>query len=298
MIPILDHVALTVSAGAGLIGAIGGMLGSFLVLKRQSLAGDVVSHAALPGIVLAFVVAGRSPVALLVGALLAGWLGMLAAEWILRRSVIDEDSVLGLVLSVFFGIGLMLLTWIQRRPDAAQAGLDSYLFGNAATLLTSDLVWMSALALPLLLGLLLFWKEWKLLAFDRDFAELTGLPARWLERAMLLMSVTAIVLGLQTVGVVLMSSLVIAPAVAARQWTRRLESMILLAGLLGALSGLGGAWFSLALPGVPTGPAIVLCASLIVLLSLVVAPERGLLPARLRLRRLRAAGALKQRGRP
>jgi manganese/zinc/iron transport system permease protein len=275
----IDFISVTIGLGAGLVGAVGGMLGVFLVLRRKALTGDVVSHAALPGIVLAFLLFGKNPGILMLGALLAGWLGMLLADWILKKSVIHEDSVLGLVLSVFFGLGLMLLTWLQRMPDASQAGLDRYLFGSAATLLRSDLYWMAAVALVLLLLLSLFWKEWKLLAFDPDYASLAGFPARNLDRALLLMCVTAIVLGLQTVGVVLMSSLVIAPAVAARQWVRRLASMVILAGFFGFLSGLVGTFFSLRFEGIPAGPAIVLVATCFAILSLLIAPEQGLLPA-------------------
>ncbi|MFA7330031.1 MAG: iron chelate uptake ABC transporter family permease subunit [Candidatus Delongbacteria bacterium] len=287
----LDHMARVVLTGCALIGLTGGALGTFVVLRRQSLVGDVVSHAALPGIVLAFWLTGsRSTPALAAGAALAGLIGMLAASWILRRTLLREDGVLGLVLSSFFGLGLMGLTWIQRQPDAAQAGLDRYLFGNAATLLSQDLAWMAGAALLVAGTLALLWKEFSLLAFDADFAAQLGWPVRQLDLILTLLTVVVIVLGLQTVGVVLMSTLLIAPAVAARQWTDRLGRMTLLAGGLGALAGVLGGAGSLAFARLPTGPAIVLAASGLVLLSLGLGTRGGWLWSGLRRRRLRREG--------
>ncbi len=287
----LDHMARVVLAGCALIGLTGGALGTFVVLRRQSLVGDVVSHAALPGIVLAFWLTGsRSTPALAAGAALAGLAGMLAASWILRRTLLREDGVLGLVLSSFFGLGLMGLTWIQRQPDAAQAGLDRYLFGNAATLLSQDLAWMAGAALLVAGTLALLWKEFSLLAFDADFAAQLGWPVRGLDLILTLLTVVVIVLGLQTVGVVLMSTLLIAPAVAARQWTDRLGRMTLLAGGLGALVGVLGGAGSLAFARLPTGPAIVLAASGLVLLSLGLGTRGGWMWSGLRRRRQRREG--------
>jgi len=284
-------MARVVLTGCALIGLTGGALGTFVVLRRQSLVGDVVSHAALPGIVLAFWLTGsRSTPALAAGAALAGLIGMLAASWILRRTLLREDGVLGLVLSSFFGLGLMGLTWIQRQPDAAQAGLDRYLFGNAATLLSQDLAWMAGAALLVAGTLALLWKEFSLLAFDADFAAQLGWPVRQLDLILTLLTVVVIVLGLQTVGVVLMSTLLIAPAVAARQWTDRLGRMTLLAGGLGALAGVLGGAGSLAFARLPTGPAIVLAASGLVLLSLGLGTRGGWLWSGLRRRRLRREG--------
>jgi manganese/zinc/iron transport system permease protein len=191
------------------------------------------------------------------------------------------------VLSVFFGFGLMLLTFVQRLPDATQAGLDKFLFGQDATLLASDVVVMAALGAVVLAGVALLWKEFKLLTFDPGFAASLGFPVRLLDVLLTTLLVAAIVVGLQTVGVVLMSAMVVAPAVAARQWTNRLSVMVLLAALFGALGGVTGAVISATGAGLSTGPTIVLCVSAIVLLSLLLAPERGLVPAWLRQRRNR-----------
>jgi manganese/zinc/iron transport system permease protein len=181
------------------------------------------------------------------------------------------------MLSVFFGLGLVLLTYIQRHAGASQAGLDAFLFGQAAALVERDVVTMAALGGIALLALGLCWKEFKLLAFDRAFGASLGFPMRGLDIALTTLLVIAIVIGLQTVGVVLMSAVIIAPAAAARQWTNRLSLMVLLAAGFGALSGVSGAVVSASMANMPTGPTIVLCMGAIVLISLLGAPNRGLL---------------------
>jgi manganese/zinc/iron transport system permease protein len=180
-------------------------------------------------------------------------------------------------LSVFFGFGLMLLTFIQRRPDATQAGLDKFLFGQAATLLAGDVVTMAVVGGLAIAIMLLFWKEFKLLSFDPDYGASLGFPIRLLDVLLTSLLVVAIVIGLQTVGVVLMSAMVVAPAAAARQWTDRLGKMIGLSGAFGAGAGVGGALISSSAAKLPTGPTIVLCISAIVLFSLLLAPNRGLI---------------------
>ncbi|HUF51552.1 MAG TPA: metal ABC transporter permease [Longimicrobiales bacterium] len=273
----LDYTLRTVALGAATLGIVAGALGSFAVLRRQSLLGDAISHAALPGIVLAFILTGtKSTLVLVLGAAVAGWIGTLVIMLIVRHSRLPEDSALGIVLSVFFGAGLVLLTYVQKLPDASQAGLDRFLFGQAATMLERDVVVIAALGSCALLAVALFWKEFKLLSFDPEFGASLGMPMRAIDILLTTFLVIAIVIGLQTVGVVLMSAMVIAPAAAARQWTNKLGMMVLLAAAFGALAGVSGAVISSATTHVPTGPTIVLAATLIVLVSLALAPERGL----------------------
>ncbi len=272
-----DYTVRTVALGAMALGASSGALGSFAVLRRQSLLGDAISHAALPGIVLAFMITGtKATLPLLVGAALAGWLATLFVIAVVRTTRLPEDSALGIVLSVFFGAGLVLLTHVQRREDASQAGLTTFLFGQAATLLERDVFVIAGLGGFAVLVLLLGWKEFKLLAFDPEFAGSIGFPVRALDVLLVSVLVIAIVVGLQTVGVVLMSAMVVAPAAAARQWTDRLGMMVLIAAVFGALAGLVGATASGVAANVPTGPAIVLSATAIVVVSLLLAPQRGL----------------------
>ncbi|MCC6169432.1 MAG: metal ABC transporter permease [Caldilineaceae bacterium] len=273
-----DYTLRTVALGAAVLGLVSGALGSFAMLRRQSLLGDAMSHAALPGVVLAFMLTGqKNPVVLTLGAGAAGIAGVLLMIGITRYTRIKEDSALGIILSVFFGFGLLLLTWLQRNPDARQAGLTTFLFGQAATLLARDVVVMALFGGSALALLALFWKEFKLLSFDRDFGASLGFPMQKLEILLTMLLVVAIAIGLQAVGVVLMSAMVVAPAAAARQWTDRLGRMVALAALYGALAGVAGTLVSSLGSGLSTGPVIVLCAGIIVALSLLLAPNRGLL---------------------
>lgn len=285
---LFDPTLRTVALGAAALGLVSGGLGAFAVLRRQSLLGDAISHAALPGIALAFLITGsKDPLVLLLGAAAAGWIGTLAVIAIVRQTRIKEDTALGLVLSVFFGVGLMLLTFLQHRPDAAQAGLDRFLFGQAATLLTRDVQIIAGLGLLAWGITMLFWKEFKLLAFDRDFGSSLGIGMRGVDILLTSVIVIAVVIGLQTVGVVLMAAMVVAPGAAARQWTNRLGTMVMLSALFGASAGVAGAVLSATTAHLPTGPTIVLCLTAIAMISLAVAPERGLVWSKVRHARAR-----------
>lgn len=275
---LFDYTLRTVALGAAVIGIVAGALGAFAVLRRQSLVGDAMSHAALPGIGIAYLITERKDnVVLLSGAAIAGWIATLAVLSIVRQSRVKFDSALGLVLSVFFGFGLMVLTYIQRQPNASQAGLDKFLFGQAATLIQDEVRNMAITGALALAILLLFWKSFKLLSFDSDFAQTIGNPVRLLDVLLTTLIVVAIVLGLQAVGVVLMSAMIVAPAAAARQWTNRLGVMVILSAIFGAAAGIVGATISSTQTHLPTGPVIVVCISAIVLVSLCFAPNRGLL---------------------
>lgn len=274
----LDYTLRTVALGSATLGLVSGALGVYAVLRKQALLGDAISHAALPGIALAFMLTGsKAPLMLILGAAVAGWIGTLVVMAIVDLTRVKEDSALGIVLSTFFGFGLMLLTFIQRRGDATQAGLDSFLFGQAAALLQRDVITMAILAMVALLLVGLFWKEFKLLSFDPEYGATAGFPMRGLDILLTSLLVVAIVLGLQTVGVVLMSAMIVAPAAAARQWTDRLGLMVVLSAFFGALAGVAGAVISSTTARLPTGPTIVLCISAVVLVSLFLAPNRGLL---------------------
>jgi manganese/zinc/iron transport system permease protein len=283
---LFDYTLRTVALGSATLGLVSGVLGSFAVLRRQSLLGDAISHAALPGIALAFLLTNsKAPFVLVLGAAIAGWLGTLAVMVAVRNTRIKEDAALGMVLSVFFGFGILLLTFIQKLPDASQAGLDKFLFGQAATLVQRDVATMAVLGGVALFAVVLLWKEFKLFSFDPEFAASLGYPARLLDIILTTLIVIAIVIGLQTVGVVLMSAMIVAPAAAARQWTERLGVMIALSGVFGIVVGGLGAITSSIIPRLPTGPTIVLYLTAIVLVSLLFAPERGILARARRQRR-------------
>ncbi|WP_418508896.1 metal ABC transporter permease [Corallibacter sp.] len=273
-----DYTLRTITLGTAILGAITGMLGSFAVLRKQSLLGDAISHAALPGIAIAFLVTGiKDTHILLLGALISGLIGTFWIRGIITKTYLKSDTALGLILSVFFGFGMLLLTFIQKQPNANQAGLDKYLFGQAATLVVND-VWLMAIVTGVcLVIMLLFWKEFKILLFDADYTKTLGFNTKTIDVLITSFIVLAIVLGLQTVGVVLMSAMLLAPAAAARQWTNSLSTMVILAAIFGAFSGVFGTAISASQNNLSTGPVIVLVASVFVLFSFVFSPSRGLL---------------------
>lgn len=279
-----DYTLRTITLGTAVLGGITGMLGSFAVLRKQSLLGDAISHAALPGIAIAFLITGSKDTnVLLTGALISGLLGTFWIRGITTKTHLKSDTALGLILSVFFGFGMLLLTFIQKQPNANQAGLDKYLFGQAATLVESD-VWLMSIVTGLcLVVLLLFWKEFKILLFDKDYAQTLGFNTKFIDILITSFIVLAIVLGLQTVGVVLMSAMLLAPAAAARQWTNSLSTMVFLAAILGASAGVFGTAISSTQNNLSTGPVIVLVASVFVLFSFIFSPKRGLLFRQIRL---------------
>ncbi|WP_084221538.1 metal ABC transporter permease [Winogradskyella sp. PG-2] len=273
-----DYTLRTITLGTAILGAVCGMLGSFAVLRKQSLLGDAISHAALPGIAIAFLITGaKDSNTLLLGALVSGLIGTFWIRGIVTKTHLKSDTALGLILSLFFGFGMLLLTFIQKQPNANQAGLDKYLFGQAATLVESD-VWMMAIVTGIcLIVMLTFWKEFKILLFDSDYTKTLGLNTKTIDILITSFIVLAIVLGLQTVGVVLMSAMLLAPAAAARQWTNSLAVMVFLAAIFGAFSGVVGTAISASQNNLSTGPVIVLVAAVFVVFSFIFSPSRGLL---------------------
>lgn len=280
MIELLDDPALrTVALGTSAIGALAGFVGTFAVVRRQSLQGDAISHAALPGLALAFLLGARSPAVLVLGAALAGWVAMILVGALSRGRRVTFDAALGGTLAVFFGVGVALLTYVKKHVrGSAEHGLERYLFGQAATLQQSDIAAIAVVAGVALAVMLAWWKQFKLLSFDPDFASVQGWPVRLLDLVLTGVLVLTVVAGLQAVGVVLMSSLLVAPAVAAKQWSHRLGPLSALAAAFGALAGFLGTVCSHLLSAegrtVPTGPMIVLCATAVVATSLVGAAIR------------------------
>ncbi|WP_066836525.1 metal ABC transporter permease [Rufibacter ruber] len=277
-----------VTLGSVLLAASSAVVGCFTVLRKRALVGDAVAHAVLPGVCLAFLLSGeKNPLLLLLGSFVTGWLSLIAIDTITSKSRIKEDTAIGLVLSVFFGVGILFLTAIQHSGNENQSGLDKFLFGSAAALVGQDLITFGAVATLLLLSVLLLYKEFKLVSFDMAYARTIGLPVRALELVLTTLTVLAVVVGIQSVGVVLMSAMLITPAAAARFWTDRLGVMVTIAALMSAVCGAAGAFVSFTAPAMPTGPWIVMILSLLAILSFLLAPRRGLVARLLLQRRVR-----------
>lgn len=253
------------------------VLGCFTFLRKKALIGDAIAHAVLPGVCLAFILSGeKNPIILILGAFATGWLSVLSVDFIKKNSRLKEDSAIGLVLSVFFGVGILLLTYIQHSGNAAQSGLDSFIFGKAASLVSTDVYIFGSLAVLLIVVVFFLYKEFTLISFDEHFAVSIGFPVKWLEVILTTLTVLAVVIGIQAIGVVLMAAMLITPAAAARFWTNKLPLMILLASLFAVIAGVGGAYVSYNTSGMPTGPWIVMFISLMAILSFLFAPQKGL----------------------
>lgn len=262
-----DYTLRTVLLGTTLFGVTGALIGCFTFMQGKSLLGDVISHATLPGIVLAIMLShSKHPLMLLAGGLCSAALGLCSLHYIMSRTALKKDAALGLVLSVFFGLGLALMAHVQNNSHTGL--IIKYIFGNANTIIHSDLYLISIVSITVFCVLFMLRKELSLCLFDKTQAQMLGFSTHLLQNIITLLSVLCIIVGLQLVGAILMSSFLIAPAAAARQWTQHFGTMTLLAGFFGGCSALAGTALS-ATYDMPTGPMIVIIASGIVTLSLI-----------------------------
>lgn len=265
-----------------LLGIASGMFGTLAYWKRQSLMSDALSHAALPGVVIAFMIIGEKNLfALILGAAASALLGAWFIHVIRSSSRIKEDTAMGIILSVFFGAGIVLLSIVNQSATGNQSGLDAFIFGQAAAMVRTDVYTMAGLAIAVILLIVIAFKEWKLYLFDNGFARGLGLPSSLMNSLYVVGLVTTIVIGIQAVGVILMAALLIIPAVSARYWTNSFKTMMVLSAIFGGFSGAVGTFISAQGAGWPTGPFIVLSASVFFLVSLLFGKEKGLIVERL-----------------
>lgn len=278
-----DANILYVVVGMILIGSASAVVGAFTVLQQKSLLGDAIAHSVLPGICFAFLISGtKHPAILLSGAFVTGWLSVVAIDYICAQTRIKQDAAIGLVLSVFFGFGMLLLTAIQHSGNANQSGLDKFLFGKAASILPEDIAVFSVVCILILISVLFFYKEFRLVIFDTNYAESIGLNIQFYEVILSTITVLAITVGIQAVGVVLMSALLITPAVTARYWTDELWKLLLISAFVGMISSYFGGFISYLAPSMPTGPWIVVVLSLLAFASMLFSPQKGIVPKRFR----------------
>jgi manganese/zinc/iron transport system permease protein len=278
-----DYNTRVVVLGTTLLGVAGGVVGSFTLLRKRALMGDALSHATLPGIAIAFLISvaaglnGRSLLILLGGATVTGVLGLLVVLLLRHSTRIKEDSALGIVLSVFFGLGVALLGIVQQTPQGHAAGLEGFIYGKAASISSTDAWLIAGSAGVSIVVCALMFKELRLLCFDAGYARSQGWPVAMLDVAMMSLVVLVTVVGLQAVGLILVIALLIIPAAAARFWTERLDHMVVIAAAAGAMSGLVGALASALLPNLPSGAMIVLVAGVVFVLSMLLGTSRGVL---------------------
>ena len=272
-----DYTLRYVAIGSAILGITSGALGCFTVLRKQSLFGDALAHAALPGIGLAYLIAdAKDSLILMLGAAVFAWFGGMVTLAITTTTRIKQDSALGITLSVFFGLGIVFLTYLQSIGGASQGGLDRFLFGQAAALIESDVINLGILSAGCFAVLIIFFKEFKISTFDSTFGQSLGFPTKYLNAILTSVIVVAVVIGLHTVGVVLMVAMLIAPAAAARQWISSLKGMIILSAIFGGVSGIIGSMISATTEGMSTGPVIVITITAILGISLLFSPKQGI----------------------
>lgn len=272
-----------VAIGALFLGLAGGMVGTFLLLRRRSLVSDALSHATLPGVGIAFLAmaalggTGRFLPGLLLGAALSAYAGLAVVEWLTRRTRLNADAAIGAVLSTFFGFGVVLLTVIQSAQIGQQAGIGSFLLGSTSGMLRSEASMLAALAAASVVAVFWMRRVFVLVSFDETFASSTGIDIRRADLILMLLVLAVTVTGLRIVGLVLVIALLIIPPVAARFWTEKVDRMMLISGAIGAAAGFFGTALSASIPNLPTGPIMVLVATAIFAVSMFFAPRRGVL---------------------
>jgi manganese/zinc/iron transport system permease protein len=272
----ISSTLILVLVGLAVISSVAGVMGCYAFLRRRTLIGDAVSHAVLPGVAVGFMLSGtKDPFALLGGGLFFGYLAILSIDVIHRKSKLSEDTAIALVTTVYFALGSVLLSVVSSMENGQQAGLKNFLFGKAATLTELD-IWVFAIAAVLVIvAIIIFYKPFMLISFNKDFATSQGWKTTNYETLISLLTVLVITIGLQAVGVVLMSALLIAPAASARYWTNSLPKMMLISGIFGIVSGVGGGLLSLVGEDMPTGPWVIMILFFFTMLTLLFAPKKG-----------------------
>lgn len=296
----MGYNATLVTLGAMMLGIGAGATGTYLYLGKRALVSDAISHATLPGVVLGFMVmvalggAGRFLPGLMMGAALSAVLGLLVVTWLTTRTRLHEDAAIGAVLSVFFGFGVVLLTVVQGMDSGRQAGLETFLLGATAGMLRDEALTIAAGGAIVLALVRLLHRPMILVAFDPDYALGQGTRLAHVDLAMMGLALTITVTGLKVVGLVLIVALLIIPPVAARFWSERAGHVVMIAGAIGGFAGYVGAALSATAPDLPTGPLIVLAAFALFVLSLLLAPGRGVLAAAVRHMRFQRRVHLRQ----
>lgn len=286
-----SYTFLVVCFGTMILASVAGMIGAVTVLKGQSLIGDAIGHSSYPGVIIAFMIGmALDPVLLLIGATLSGTLAFVLVQFIDVNSKLNLDAILATVLSAFFGLGMVLKSYIQGHPTyvkVPQGGLQNYIFGQAAFIRLVDVQLIFIVAIPSIFLLILFYKEFKLFVFDEIYAKSIGLSPSMMYVIMVLMIMGVIATGLKFVGAILISSFLIVPAITAMQWSNRFNRVLLIAAGVGSFSSFVGTYLSSVYAGMSTGPSIILVMSCMAFLSMIIGP-RGLIASKMRRREILA----------
>lgn len=305
----IDPVLRAPTIGCMLMSVAAAMVGVIVFLRKQSLVGEALSHASYPGVMIGVLIAGifglresddlLLSLLILIGAFFTALMGLYVIHFLERKIKVPSDAALCFVLSAFFGLGLTLASQIQFIHTNLYKQALTYLFGQVATMTDWHIFIYGFLALIVVLMVFAFYKELQVITFDRQYAKSLGIRVRYIDTFLFIIIVLAVVIGIRSVGVVLMSAMLIAPAAAARQFTNHLLVLFLIAAGVGLISGFLGNYLSVEISlsllerypssrlTLPTGPVIVLVATSICLLSLLFAPKRGLFLRLFRVARFR-----------
>lgn len=252
-----------------LVGIVCAIVGSYLMVQRLALLGDAISHSVLPGLAIAFILGAN----IFIGAFIAGVLSTVIIAWIKARSTIKEDAAMGIVFSAFFALGITLITIVQKDN---KIDLNHFLFGNILGVTAEDAIDTAVIVTVVLLVVVFFYKELLFYTFDPLGAQATGLPVNLLNFGLMVLIALTIVASLKAVGVVLVLSLLITPASTAYLLVTRLHQVMILGAIIGVISSISGMYLSY-FYNLPSGPAIVLVASGLFVLSLLFSPTQGIL---------------------
>lgn len=286
---IFQYSFIVVALGTMCLAISTGIVGTISILKRQSLIGDAVGHASFPGIVLAFIVAGRKDsLTLMTGAIIAGVFAFFIIQSVVNSSKLEADTTMAIILSAMFGFGMVLKSYIQGNQSfsGSQAGLANYIFGQAAYMLKEDVIIIFCVSIISILLFLIFFKEIKIHVFDEAYAETLGIKKNIISVLIIIITMLLIAAGLKAVGVVLISSMLITPGVIGMQWSKRYESVLIIAAISGAVSALIGTSVSTLVKGMSTGPSIILCMTAIAFFSVLCGPY-GIIASKMRIGKLR-----------
>lgn len=260
-----------------LVGILCPVVGSYLIVQRMSLFGDVVAHSVLPGLSISFFLG----IDITIGAFISGILGAATISWIRSQSRVKVDAAMALTFSSFFAVGVILISVLRNNID-----LDSFLFGDILGTTQLDIYRTASVTGLILIIVWLFYKELLFYTFDRTGAESVGLPVKAIHLGFMSAVTLTIIASMQAVGVILVISLLVGPALTAYLLVKELHQMMVLGAIIGAIANLSGVYISFYVKYIPSGPAIVIVSSGMFILALLFSPSQGILTQRFRASRV------------
>ncbi|KAB8121823.1 MAG: ABC-type Mn/Zn transport system permease component [Candidatus Phytoplasma cynodontis] len=276
---LFNYTFLKVLLGIYFLGCGASLLGIFIILKKQSLVGDAVSHTVLPGIALIYIwVKDTNEFVLWIGSILGAFVSLFIMEIIKKYSKIKIDTILSLVLSSFFGLGNVLICFIQNRmPDNKIAVLEKFILGQSALISFKSVVYTGIITIIILISVLLLWKEFKIFIFDELFAKSIGFRTNIISFILNILLISIVVSSLKLIGIILTSAFLIIPGIIARQFSDHLNVNIYISIFITLLTSFIGAIISNEIKHMPTGPIIIVIMFLFFLFSIILAPKYGIL---------------------